>query len=137
MGTFNVVVENIKSFSMSINDPAWLNDRTSIYIKNINFPDSMTNIEDYAFYHMFIYKITLENNITSIGSDVFGGCYELSSVQFSNNVTSIGSDTFYDCFSLSSLTIPNSVTSIGGGAFLYMGHNYDHINIIFQGKTIS
>lgn len=33
------------------------------------------------------------------------------------NVTSIGSDAFYKCAELTSVTIPNSVTSIGSYAF--------------------
>ena len=63
--------------------------------KSTIIPDTVTSIEDYAFY----------------------GCSELSSIEIPSSVTSIGSDAFRDCTSLTSITIPNSVTSIGGEAF--------------------
>ena len=44
-------------------------------------------------------------------------------IKFATNVTSIESDAFYYCDDLTSITIPNSITHIDTGAF-YMGENY-------------
>ena len=55
--------------------------------------------------------------VTSIGSDAFGNCENLTSITIADGVTSIGDYSFNSCISLTSITIPDSVTSIGNGAF--------------------
>ena len=67
--------------------------------KSYIIPDSVTSIEDYAFY----------------------GCSSLASVTIPDSVTYIGSKAFYGCTSLTSVTIPEGVTSIGECAFGYDG----------------
>ena len=62
-------------------------------------------------------SITLPNSVTSIGSGAFQSCTSLASITLPDSVTSISTDTFYLCTSLTSITLPNSVTSIGFGAF--------------------
>jgi len=60
---------------------------------------------------------TIPNGVTTIGSDAFYGCDNLTGVIIPNGVIRIGSYAFYDCWNLTSVTIPNSVTSIGDRAF--------------------
>lgn len=55
--------------------------------------------------------------LTSIASDAFTFCSNLSSLIIPNGVTSIDSKAFYYCSSLTSIIIPNNVTSINDGAF--------------------
>ena len=57
--------------------------------------------------------------ITSIGSNAFYSCWQLSSVTIPNNVNSIGDDAFYYCKGLTSVTIPDGVTFIGEKAFAF------------------
>ena len=91
------------------------NTRTSYTI-----PDSVTSIDDYAFYDCTsLTSITIPNSVTSIGNGVFEDCTGLTSVTIGNSVTSIGDGAFRRCTSLTSITIPDSVTSIGYGAFRY------------------
>ena len=62
-------------------------------------------------------KLTIGDNITSIGDSAFSGCTSLTSVTIPDSVTSIGANAFAGCTSLTSVTIGNSVTSIGDSAF--------------------
>ena len=55
----------------------------------------------------------IPNDITSIATCAFSGCYDLTSVTIPNGVTSIGNNAFEGCTGLTSITIPSSVTSIG------------------------
>ena len=69
---------------------------TLIYgCKNTMIPNSVTTIDDYAFYD----------------------CDGLTSIVIPNSVTEIGFGAFESCTGLTSIVIPNSVTSIGDGAF--------------------
>ena len=62
-------------------------------------------------------KVTIGDNVTSIGSNAFSGCSSLASITIPNSVTTIGNDAFNGCSSLASLTLGNGVTSIGDCAF--------------------
>ena len=61
----------------------------------------------------------IPNSVTSIGSDAFDLCINMTSITIPNSVTSIGEGAFRSCEGLTSITIPNSVTSIGDNAFEY------------------
>ena len=62
-------------------------------------------------------KDFLSLKTTRIPREAFGGFTELSKVTLLNNIKSIGIYAFKNCTSLKSITIPAGVLSIGGGAF--------------------
>lgn len=62
-------------------------------------------------------KDFLSQKTTRIPREAFRGFTELSKVTLLNNIKSIGIYAFRDCTSLKSITIPAGVLSIGGGAF--------------------
>ena len=64
-----------------------------------------------------IKKVTLSENVKTIGQYAFKYCRGLTSVTIPSSVTSIGNEAFFDCSGLTSFTIPNSVTSVGQSAF--------------------
>ena len=70
----------------------------------------------------------IPNDVTSIGSYAFSGCYNMTSITFPTSVTSIEKNAFQYCSGLTSITIPNSVTTIGYGAFAYCS-NLESISV--------
>ncbi|MFY0714282.1 leucine-rich repeat domain-containing protein [Seonamhaeicola sp. NFXS20] len=87
-------------------------------ITNITLPNSITQIEDYAFRDCReITTITLPNSVTNIGYGAFLYCTILESVNIPDGVTAIDQFTFGSCNALESINIPESVASIGTYAF--------------------
>lgn len=86
--------------------------------KNTVIPNTITSIDDFAFYGCNDLKsLTIPNSVLSIGKNAFYGCRNMTSVTIPNSVVSIGVSAFSSCDGLKSLIIGSSVTSIGTGAF--------------------
>ena len=93
---------------------------SSRILKTIELPNTVTSLGSNAFNGCSnLTSITIPNTVTSIGSSAFSGCSGLTSITIPNTVTSIGSSAFSGCSGLTSITIPNTVTSIGSFAFSY------------------
>ena len=87
-------------------------------IEEVEIPDTVTEIGDYAFHNFRkVKKINIPNSVTSIGVEAFETCYSLTSITIPDSVTSIGKHAFVECTSLTSVTITKGVTSIGLQAF--------------------
>ena len=79
---------------------------------------SVTSIGSEAFsWCQQLTSIAVPDSVTSIGKGAFSWCSSLRSVTIPDSVTSIGEDAFNGCESLSGITIPDSITSIGDNAF--------------------
>lgn len=78
---------------------------------------SVAGVNSRSGFEYYENRIILLSNITSIGSNAFDGCSNLTSVTIPEGVTSIDVYAFRECSSLTSVTIPNSVNSIGANAF--------------------
>ena len=62
-------------------------------------------------------NVEIPDSVTSVGNEAFSGCTGLTSITIPDGVTRIYSYAFSGCTSLASVTIPNSVTNIGNSAF--------------------
>ena len=84
-------------------------------------PNSVTAIDDYAFYECTSLNgsLTLSNSLKTIGTCAFYWCAKLKgNLTLPDSVTTIGDNAFCDCHKFTGiLTIPNSVSTIGIGAF--------------------
>lgn len=89
--------------------------------ENLTIPDSVTSINDYAFYFCHIKGITLPQGLTDIGEGAFCSCTSLSDIVIPDSVTNIGEAAFMNDWSLKGINIPNGITSIKGETFACSG----------------
>ena len=75
------------------------------------------DVTQFSLMNEDVESISIPNSVTEIEDWAFGRCIKLKSITIPNGVTSIGKRAFYGCSSLESIIIPNSVTSIGDWAF--------------------
>jgi hypothetical protein len=71
--------------------------RGSIGLKTVVIPDSISIIEDRAFYY----------------------CHQLLSVELPSHLEFLGSQVFYNCTSLISIVLPSSLTYVGSSVFTF------------------
>ncbi len=86
--------------------------------KSVTIGEGVTSIGSNAFYRCEnMTSVMIPDSVTRIGSGAFCNCTGLTNVAIPNGVTSIGDNAFEGCTGLTSVAIPNSVTSIGDNAF--------------------
>ena len=68
-----------------------------------------------------IKKVTIGDEMISIGDHAFEGCTALTEVSFGKNVKRIGANAFNGCSNLKQVSTGNSVVSIGTNAFAFSG----------------
>ena len=120
----NIEVDSDNKNFASINGVLYNKDITTLIYcperkTSILIPNSVTSIENRAFYSSSLSSIVIPNNVTSIGNEAFSHCSSLSSISIPNSVTSIGNEAFSSCSSLTSISISNNVTSINERAFTH------------------
>ncbi len=86
-------------------------------LKNVTIPTSVTSIGSMSLTKSGITTIDIPNSVKSIGSYAFNGCEELQSAIISNSVVSIPSYLFQDCTKLTKVSLPNSINDINESAF--------------------
>lgn len=80
-----------------------------------------------------VWKVVIENGVTSIGEYAFGYLESLTTVELADTVTYIGNNAFSSCKSLTSVDIPDSVTWIGNSVF----HNCDNLSSVVIGDGVT
>ena len=89
--------------------------------RNTIIPDSITRINDYAFYLCSsLTSIVIPNSVVSIWDNAFAGCTGLISIDLPNSITSIGRMAFHSCEGLSSIIIRSTTPfSLYDGVFYF------------------
>ena len=79
----------------TINSDLYLNNKL---ITDLVIPDSITKIDDYAFFRRYsLESVVIPNSVTDISFSAFDGCHKLSSVYFKGNDRDWNAITIYEC----------------------------------------
>lgn len=101
--------------------------KTTIYavpsnITTYDFPETVTNIGDYAFSECIkLTTINVPTTISHIGEGVFAGCTSLNVITLNEGLESIGAYAFKGCATAPTMKVPSTVKTIGKEAFAGMG----------------
>ena len=77
-----------------------------VEVKNLSIPNSISNINDYAFVGCEgLTEVTIPNGVMGIGDEAFSGCKNMTKVSIPNSVSKIGDNAFYDCSRLQKVQI--------------------------------
>lgn len=92
-------------------------------LSEINLPEGLVTIGNYALRSTAVTSITIPSTVTVINGNAFTGCTALASVNFApeSSLTTIGQNAFDGCTALTSIQLPDSLTKIDGYAFQNSG----------------
>lgn len=88
-------------------------------IKILHIPNTVEEIEGYAFSQLNIESVYIPNSIVRIGKSVFEFCNNLKYIQMEEGLSKLGFSMFTGCCSLESITIPDSVKYLPESIFEY------------------
>lgn len=89
-------------------------------LRSIEIPATVQSIEKNTFQNCTtLESVSFEEGsvLTTLGTNVFGGCTALTSVELPVSVSSIPDNTFKGCTALEEIDLPMDATSIGTSAF--------------------
>ncbi|MGN0316270.1 MAG: leucine-rich repeat protein [Fusicatenibacter sp.] len=87
-------------------------------LATIHLPDTIVSIGEGAFSRMqHLDYITIPNSVEEIGEGILANCFLLQHVDLSDNLETITEGTFYNCGSLTSIELPATVKSIDSKVF--------------------
>lgn len=90
-------------------------------LSTVNFEEGLVIVPEYMFYKAGFETgavIRLPKTVETIGKYAFYGCSRLKEVQFvGNKLTSISSNAFEKCYDMSEVDLPLSLKSLGSKAF--------------------
>ncbi|MCM1257542.1 MAG: leucine-rich repeat protein [Roseburia sp.] len=95
----------------------WNSQRENI--KKVVIEPGVTSIGSNAFLNCInLTEAELPESVSSIGSQAFDGCISLREIEIPDKVTSIKNLTFINCSGLKKVTLPEGITSIEQWAFM-------------------
>lgn len=90
----------------------------------------------YADWYIGLEEVEMSNRVTSIGKNVFAGCYRLDlNGELPNRLVEIKEKAFYDCESIGEITLPGTLKYIGNAAFQNCSRVVDSFVISGLGLT--
>lgn len=85
-------------------------------IETMHLPEELRQIEKGAFALTNIKNIVIPDKVTSLGKGIFSKCYELTDVTLPESVTKIPQQAFMNCYKLKTVNV-SDITVVGSSAF--------------------
>lgn len=93
-------------------------DNKHAFITDVTVPDSVTEIQDGAFYNCYSLKnVKIGNNVKKVGNKAFYDCEALTEVELANRTAEIGDSAFANCSGLKDIYISKSAQTLGETIF--------------------
>ena len=87
-------------------------------IKCITLPQSVTEIQSYAFYSCYaLENIVLSKSLTIIDNNAFEECISLKNISLPPSLTTISDYAFFRCYCLENVVLPQALECIGNSVF--------------------
>lgn len=86
-------------------------------LSSIALPDSVTEIEKYAFFETGLRNIQLPEKLTLIGAYAFCNCKNLEQIQLPSQLKELGNGAFSSCENLAQIQLPSQLNKVGVDAF--------------------
>lgn len=90
-------------------------------LTSIQLPLTLQVIGESAFESTGLTSLLVPRSVTTVGTDAFNNCENLSKVYFNNPYTILGTSVFYSCANLTEVHLPDSLTMITGGTSYWNG----------------
>ena len=87
--------------------------------KSAIIPETVTKIQQYAFYYCAPKFLNIPNSVVTIESEVFTNSTNLEEIIIPDHITIIPYRAFYRCSNLKTVHMPKNCQEIGSGAFAY------------------
>lgn len=97
-------------------------------IKNLYIPNSVEEIEQYAFSSLNIESVYIPKSVSKWGEGVFSLCTQLKKVIMEDGLPKLGLSMFAHCDKIESINIPDSITYLPDRIFSYC-KNLKNINL--------
>jgi len=87
-------------------------------IRRIEIPSTVTSIDSNAFTNCLnLTEVIIPDTVVTIGSGAFSGCTALEKITLPKNLATISTSTFKGCTALKTITLPENLTLIEASAF--------------------
>ena len=85
-------------------------------LKNINLPDTLKTIKEYAFWSTALTEIIIPDSVTTLENYIFWSCANLTTIVIGDGVE-VFANLFNGCTSLANVTLGSGLLELGIGSF--------------------
>ena len=107
---------------------------------NVDIPDNITSIGEYAFSFSDIKSIKLSKNLSTIKGGAFYNCTKLQNISLPSSLKQIDQDVFFNCSGLKDIKYEGTIRQLDSNVIIEIDGNYTFLENIISckdGKVIA